>query len=73
MSTVVVTRTTCDLCGQEACEGGANGNTPPVGWAHITLYVRAPGSGWSGGAEREERTACPRCVGRFRRWAKVTQ
>ena len=61
MGTTVVTRTECDRCGTRTEHEGADGFTPPPGWASIRVSERHEGSGWTNSTTHAEGHYCPDC------------
>ena len=47
MTTEVITKSKCDLCGFVDERPGAHGSVPPVLWSRVVITKRLNGAGWS--------------------------
>ena len=61
MSSNVITRSVCDICGLVNERGGAVGGSPPALWSRVVITKRLAGDGWSGSRSREWEI-CRRCA-----------
>ncbi len=62
MSITVKTVTVCDLCAMADNREGAHANTPPPGWAKLTIFARFPGEGWTNAQRVADDIICPDCL-----------